>query len=173
VRWRSLEGIAHALALEDVVIGPLGQEVLDLDFMGAYADSVPRVPAASALAAATRGLELFRDLTDTERRETKDALVWLLLSPTARDGADNSVYDETRTFAAGELNPSTGFACPHRMRLQSWWPRAVPSITRPRLRRSNPSSTHSRDSSVPQHLTAADRIERRAAARTRRWTCSP
>mmetsp|Transcript_18138 Transcript_18138/g.52929 ORF Transcript_18138/g.52929 Transcript_18138/m.52929 type:complete len:262 (+) Transcript_18138:122-907(+) len=138
---------------------------------------MPRVPAASALAAATRGLELFRDLTDSEWCETKGTLVWLLFSPTTRDGADNSVYDETRAFAAGELNPNTGFAYPYRC----WYELAEVVVAggakyaRPRLRSSSPSSTDSRGSRPPRKTTSHSRRShtRRAAARTRRWMRSP
>jgi len=114
-RWRSLEGLTHAVALESPICGPWPCAVPagrlgDLE----GAELVPRVPAASALTAARRGIELFAQASDAERRELPGTLTWLLFSPTTRDGVPNPVFDQTRAFALGEINPLTGWAYPYR-----------------------------------------------------------
>jgi len=116
-RWRTLEGLPHALALEHVVCGPLPEYVYSerLGELGAsYVDLMPRVPTESALHAAQKGLDLFRQACEADRRELPGTLTWLLFSPTTRDGSPNPVYDQTRAFAVGEINPLTGRAYPYR-----------------------------------------------------------
>jgi len=117
-RWRSLQGLVHALAHEDVLQGPLPQAACELAESGklgvGYFDLLPRVPAPEALSAAVEGMRLFAAASQEERDELPGTLAWLLFSPKTRDGAANPIFDDVKVFAAGEANPATHCAYPYR-----------------------------------------------------------
>ena len=117
--WRSLEGLVHAVAREEVLQGPLPKaacELLENGKLGSasYFELLPRVPSLGALAAASEGLTLFEALSLEERCELPGTLVWLLFSPTTRDSAANPVFNDVKALAAAEVNPWTNLAYPYR-----------------------------------------------------------
>jgi len=115
-KWNTLEALAHALARELTIKGPLSEAVhrraaeLNLKFE----ELQQRIPAPQALAAATLGMRLFAEATEEVRSALPGTLSWLLFSPKTRDGAVNPVYIEVQAFASASINPVTGLAFPYR-----------------------------------------------------------
>lgn len=113
-RWGKLQCLPHAVTLENISFGPLQKHVLDKFPYVSVRDILPRVPAQEALEAARDGLAQFEALSLTERLELKGSLPWRLFSPTMRNGRTNLIFEQTRAFAAGSLNPLTGQPYPFR-----------------------------------------------------------
>ena len=125
-RWNTLEGLVHAVALEDIVRGPLPRETCEhiqqlaettgCDEAQLLRDAMPRRPAPAALEAATAGISRFAALGEEERMELSGTLPWLLFSPTIRgsNGTPNPIFTQVKEFAAGEHNPATGHCYPYR-----------------------------------------------------------
>ena len=115
-RWRSLEGMVHAVALEIVVQGPLTERVAMLasEHNLEYLDAMPRIPAQRALAAAVDGIRLFEAASEEERADLPGTLAWRLFSPKTRDGATNTTFACLQSFATGTLNSRSGQAFPYR-----------------------------------------------------------